>query len=69
MERRSRRLPKFLSRALVAIALFAVSGPVTAANAGVVFDGSPGSAAPPLTLGGYAMTPFPADTRPIETLV
>jgi hypothetical protein len=35
----------------------------SAAQAAVVFDGSPGSGPAPATLGGYAMTSFPADTR------
>jgi Ca2+-binding RTX toxin-like protein len=34
------------------------------ADAAVVFDGSPGTGAPPATLGGYTMTAFPDDTRP-----
>jgi hypothetical protein len=63
------RLARFLSVAVVAVGLFVASGPVNAADAAVVFDGSPGSGAPPATLGGYQMTPFPSDTRPIETLV
>lgn len=29
----------------------------------IVFDGSPGTAAPPATLGGYTMTPFGADLQ------
>ncbi|MBK9271466.1 MAG: hypothetical protein IPM48_07700 [Saprospiraceae bacterium] len=33
--------------------------------AGIVFDGSPGTAAPPITLGGFQMNPFPTDTRPL----
>ena len=35
------------------------------AGAAVVFDGSPGTAPPPATLGGYPMTPFAADPRPL----
>jgi GDSL-like Lipase/Acylhydrolase family len=31
----------------------------------IVFDGSPGTGAPPPTLGPYTMTPFPADPRPL----
>ena len=30
-----------------------------------MFDGSPGTAAPPATLGPYTMTPFADDTRPV----
>jgi hypothetical protein len=29
----------------------------------IIFDGSPGTAAPPATLGGYTMTPFGADSQ------
>lgn len=65
---RPRRLSALLA-AVAAIALFAAAGRVTAANAGVVFDGSPGSGPAPATLGGYPMTPFPTDNRPIESLV
>jgi hypothetical protein len=35
----------------------------------VVFDGSPGTSAPPSTLGPYTMTPAAADPRPVETQV
>lgn len=35
-----------------------------AAQAKIVFDGSPGTSAPPATLGPYTMTPFAADSRP-----
>lgn len=35
-----------------------------AAQASIVFDGSPGTGAPPATLGPYTMTPFAADPRP-----
>jgi hypothetical protein len=31
----------------------------------IVFDGSPGTGSPPATLGGYEMTSFPLDDRPI----
>jgi cell wall-associated NlpC family hydrolase len=33
------------------------------ASGGITFDNSPGSAAPPSTLGPYSMTPFPADPQ------
>ena len=36
----------------------------SSAQAAVVFDGSPGTAAPPATLGAYTMQPFAADPRP-----
>jgi hypothetical protein len=34
----------------------------------IVFDGSPGTAAPPATLGGYAMTPFGLDPQALGSL-
>ncbi len=37
------------------------------AHAAVLFDGSPGTGAPPATLGGYTMTPFAADPQPVFT--
>lgn len=40
-----------------------------AAEAGIVFDGSPGTSAPPATLGPYSMTPFAPDTRPYGNTV
>lgn len=51
-----------LAFVLVVAALFMV--PVAAAQGPIVFDGSPGTAAPPPTLGPYSMTPFPADGQP-----
>jgi hypothetical protein len=46
---------------LVAGALLAVgAGPASAA---IVFNGAPGTGAPPTTLGPYSMTPFANDTR------
>ena len=35
----------------------------------IVFDGSPGTSAPPATLGPYTMTPFGRDPRPTGTTV
>jgi hypothetical protein len=35
----------------------------------IVFDGSPGTSAPPSTLGPYTMTPFGRDLRPTGTTV
>jgi hypothetical protein len=37
------------------------------ASGGIVFDGSVGTGPPPATLGGHAMTPFPADPQPLLT--
>jgi hypothetical protein len=54
--------------AVLASAFLALAG-AGAARAAVVFDGSPGTAAPPPTLGGYAMTPFPLDSRPVVSAV
>ena len=52
--------------ALMLLFGFLLSGavPVAVASSDVTFDGSPGTAAPPATLGPYTMTPFPADPRP-----
>ncbi len=36
----------------------------TALSAQIFFDGSPGTDAPPATLGGFPMVPFEVDTRP-----
>jgi hypothetical protein len=36
----------------------------TAPTPGITFDGSPGTAAPPSTLGPYTMTPFGPDSQP-----
>ncbi len=44
-------------------ALVALVIGVTAALAAITFDGSPGTAAPPATLGGYTMTKFAADPQ------
>lgn len=40
------------------------SYPWTVALPAIVFDGSPGTGAPPATLGPYTMTPFGTDTQP-----
>ena len=40
-----------------------------AVTGAVVFDGSPGTAAPPSTLGPYAMTQAAADPRPVDATV
>jgi hypothetical protein len=42
-------------------------GPAVLGN--IVFDGSPGTAAPPATLGGLTLTPFAPDGRPTHTVV
>jgi hypothetical protein len=46
------------------------SGPsVAATDASIVFDGSPGTAAPPANLGPFEMTDFPPGTDPSYTVV
>jgi len=47
---------------LAVLALFVA--PV--ANGAIMFDGSPGTAAPPPTLGSYTMTAFPPDPQPLS---
>jgi hypothetical protein len=54
----------FLATAALAT-LVALTIAASAARAAVVFDGSPGTAAPPATLGPYTMTPFANDARPV----
>lgn len=44
-------------------------GTVGVASAGINFDGTPGTAAPPATLGPYTMMPFPADPTPELTIL
>jgi hypothetical protein len=53
------RLP--LGALVVSLGLLGVG--VASAQAAVIFNGAPGSGAPPATLGPYTMTPFPTDTR------
>lgn len=71
---RSRSLALALAPAALAVLMSAAPAvaAVTSAPAtpgAVIFDGSPGTAAPPSTLGPYAMTPAAADPRPVDTLV
>lgn len=49
----------------ILVLLFSVS----LASAGIVFDGSPGTNPAPPTLGGYTMTSFPLDGRPLGNVV
>ncbi len=44
--------------------LFLLASAASTMNAQIVFDGSPGTAAPPATLGPFSMIPFPLDARP-----
>ncbi len=54
---------------LVSVASFALADAAVApASSGmIVFDGSPGTGAPPATLGPYTMTPFGVDPQPLFT--
>ncbi len=59
----------FLSRFTLALLLLlglalTAALPTALAVGHAIFDGSPGTDAPPATLGPYAMTPFGADARP-----
>ena len=55
---------------LVGFAACALIGAGTSFASGtIVFDGSPGTGAPPATLGPYSMTPFGADLQPLDTPV
>jgi hypothetical protein len=50
---------------LAILATIALTAPGTAGASGtIVFDGSPGTGAPPATLGPYTMTPFGLDPQP-----
>ena len=57
---------RLLFLTLASLATFTLMGVGTASAAGtIVFDASPGTGAPPATLGPYAMTPFGLDSRPL----
>ena len=47
----------------------AAAAPGPARTGAIVFEGTPGTAAPPGTLGPYAVTPAAADPRPVGTQV
>ena len=71
MTQGTRRLFVVLSAGMVALTLGAGAirpAPARAAGA-ITFDGSPGTGAPPPTLGPYTMQPFGADPRPLGTAV
>ena len=61
----------FAVRTLLAGACLFVAalGAAPVAHAALKFDGSPGSGAPPATLGGYTMVPSPQDSRGDDTFV
>src|SRR3954471_1193621 len=62
---RSCRMPRTRRVLLVLSALAALMAVnAGAASAGLVFNGSPGTGAPPDTLGPDSMTPFPASATP-----
>jgi len=44
---------------------FSRPDPGSCSDSGVYFDGSPETGAPPETLGGFSMTPFPPDPQPV----
>jgi hypothetical protein len=60
------RVLLFLVTAVLATVVALTIG-VGTARAAIVFDGAPGTAAPPATLGPYTMTPFGADPQPLFT--
>ena len=70
---RLRRATALLLGSMMAAASLLVPGAGTATAAGsangIVFDGSPGTGAPPDTLGPYTMTRFDADPQPTGTYV
>lgn len=71
MTQGTRRLFVVISAGMIALALGAGAvrpAPARAAGA-ITFDGSPGTGAPPPTLGPYTMQPFSADPRPLNTEV
>lgn len=57
-----------MTKILTAIAAAFMLG-ATTLTADIYFDGSPGTGAPPATLGGYTMTSFDDDTRSIPGTV
>lgn len=68
--RLGRRAPGVVAAVLVlsVVGMVGAATPVAAAGS-IQFDGSPGSAAPPSTLGPFSMTPFGDDGRPTHTTV
>ena len=60
----SLRLGRALLAVFVLLGLCLGAGPGRAVAAGAVFVGTPGTDAPPATLGPYTMLPFDADPRP-----
>jgi hypothetical protein len=60
-----RRFSQLLSFVILTV-LFLINVSPASAVGTIVFDGSPGTAAPPATLGPYTMTRFASDPRPEE---
>lgn len=60
-----RRVSLALTAVIACSTLVSIGSPAAAAT-GIVFDGTPGTGAPPSTLGPYAMTPFGLDGQPFE---
>ena len=65
----STRLGRGLLTMLVLVGLSLGLGPGRVLAAGPVFDGTPGTDAPPATLGPYTMLPFDADPRDTGEMV
>jgi hypothetical protein len=63
------RLARLLALPVLALSGVAIGVGVAGATSTVVFTGAPGTGAPPATLGGYHMTAFPTDARPVFTSV
>src|SRR5260221_14685798 len=62
------RLRLLLLLLVATLGTFALTG-VGPAFAGITFDASPGTNAPPATPGPYAMSPFRLDARPLYDFV
>ena len=60
-------LIKQINTLFLAMLLWSVVAP--SLHAGIVFEGSPGTNAPPPTLGGFLMTNPNLDARPLATTV
>jgi hypothetical protein len=61
---------RILAGALLLVPLALIpAGQAAAATGSIVFDGSPGTGAPPSTLGSHSMSGFPADPSPVGSTV
>lgn len=66
---RNPNAPAYVPPVATTVAYGGTSKPKAEAAVGILFDGSPGTAAPPAKLGGLVMTPFAADPRASSTTV